>query len=145
MGFKQDLDFGIIYEKKAIEYYKNLGYDIKHIHGYHKEYDFEITKDEKTEYVEVKADRITHKTGNIAIEYLCNYKPSGISTTTSHYYNYFVIKPNDEFDLYVIPTQDIRDLIESKEYTKILKLGKNGRNEVYLFKKEVFKNYLIDM
>ena len=39
----------------------------------------EIFKDGKL--IEVKSDRLAHKTGNVYIEYECRGKPSGIATT----------------------------------------------------------------
>ena len=41
--------------------------------------------------VEVKTDRMAHKTGNIAVEYECGGKPSGISKTEADYWA-FIIK-----------------------------------------------------
>jgi hypothetical protein len=43
--------------------------------------------------VEVKTDRETHRTGNIVVEFECNGKPSGISTTEADYWA-FVIDGN---------------------------------------------------
>jgi hypothetical protein len=40
--------------------------------------------------IEVKTDRIAHKTGNIFIEYYSRNKPSGISTTDANYWVYII-------------------------------------------------------
>lgn len=40
--------------------------------------------------IEVKRDRVAHKTGNIFIEYESRGKPSGIATSKSDYYAYYV-------------------------------------------------------
>lgn len=50
------------------------------------------------ENIEVKTDRLAHRTGNIFIEYECRGKPSGIATSTATYWIYRV----DETDSAVI-------------------------------------------
>ena len=42
----------------------------------------------KGKKVEVKTDRMTHKTGNVFIEYESRGKPSGIATTDADYWVY---------------------------------------------------------
>lgn len=44
--------------------------------------------------VEVKTDRMAHKTGNIAVEYECRGKPSGISTTEADYWAFIIYSGN---------------------------------------------------
>jgi hypothetical protein len=44
------------------------------------------------QFIEVKTDRLAHKTGNIFIEYECRNKPSGIATTTATYWIYKIDK-----------------------------------------------------
>jgi hypothetical protein len=59
-------------------------------------YDLEIGKDMEGRLaeilghkrIEVKTDFIAHRTGNLAIEYECRGKPSGISVTDADYYAY---------------------------------------------------------
>ncbi len=55
--------------------------------------------------VEVKRDRVAHKTGNIFIEYESRGKPSGIATTQSDYYAYFI---NDVCVL--VETERLKDI-----------------------------------
>jgi hypothetical protein len=52
--------------------------------------------------IEVKTDRLAHKTGNIFIEYECRNKPSGLSTTTANYWIYRI----DEIDSAIIVPVD---------------------------------------
>lgn len=40
--------------------------------------------------IEVKTDFMAHTTGNIAVEYMCRGKPSGIATTHADYYAYII-------------------------------------------------------
>ena len=39
-------------------------------------------------FIEVKSDRLIHKTGNLFIEYKSRDKPSGLATTTANYWIY---------------------------------------------------------
>lgn len=57
--------------------------------------------------VEVKTDRIAHLTGNIAIEYEFNGKPSGISTTTADYWA-FVLGENSS--VIFVKTENIKEI-----------------------------------
>ena len=79
MTFYQDLEFGennerLVLKKVQVKYPK--AYKVE---GYCKEWDIFIP--EKKIGIEVKSDRISHKTGNIAIEYSYGGEPSGIETT----------------------------------------------------------------
>ena len=58
--------------------------------GKFKEYDI---INENTKY-EIKCDRWTMISGNIAIEHSCFGKPSGIETTESDFYIYYVLNKN---------------------------------------------------
>lgn len=141
MSFLKDLKFGNIYENKLCTILKNDRYVISK--GNFKEYDVILYNgDIETKY-EVKADRIGYKTGNIVIERECNKNLSGISTTEADFYAYFIIK-DDNFELYVIPVDEIRKVINEKKYAKIVKGGDNRNSELFIFKKEIFINYLYD-
>ena len=88
-NFAKQLSQGQEYEKKSLEY---LDYDdYKHDKKYRKEYDLIIIKDGKEIKIEVKSDRQASQTGNLAIEYECNRKPSGISSTEADFYIYFIV------------------------------------------------------
>ena len=143
MSFNLDLEFGNIYEKKLVDIIPNDSYIIKE--GYFPYYDVEITKDNiKTKY-EVKADRCAYKTANIAIEFKCNGLPSGISKTQADYYAYYIIKPYNLFELYIIPTQIIKDKINSLEYKRTIFGGDNKSSEMYIFGLNLFDEYKINV
>jgi len=139
MSFNSDLAFGNIYEKKLVELIPNESYLIKE--GYFPDYDVEITNNNIMATYEVKADRYTYKTNNVAIEFECNNSPSGIATTTADYYAYFVIKPYNLFELYIIPTNIIKSKIEEKEYKKVLLGGDNKRSRLYIMDLNNFLEY----
>ena len=143
MSFNLDLEFGNIYEKKLVDIIPNDSYIIKE--GYFPYYDVEITKDNIITKYEVKADRNTYKTGNIAIEYKCKGIPSGISKTQADYYAYYIVKPYNIFELYIIPTDIIKNKINSNEYKRIIFGGDNKNSEMYIFSLELFEEYKINV
>lgn len=143
MTFTTDLEFG---EKYEIELLKYLDYEkFKKPKGNFKPYDIKIYKDGKKIKYEVKADKLTYKTGNIAIEYQCNNKLSGIATTKAKYWAYFIIKDDESYDLFIIPKSVIEKSIENKEYKRIVSGGDGYRARLYLFDMDLFKNYSINV
>jgi hypothetical protein len=143
MSFKSDLEFGNKFEKEFVKVMKYPNYRI--MGGNFKDYDIEVNEEDKIVKYECKADRHTNKTGNICIEFMCSNKHSGISTTKSDYYAYFEVVDKDKYILYIIPTDIIRESITKKEYIKIMKGGNVFRAEFYLFKKEKFEKYKINL
>jgi len=138
--FINDLKLGQKYEKKLLEM---LSYDsFNHQCGYCKEYDFTITKDGITTKYEVKSDRRAINTNNIAIEYMCNDKPSGITTTEAEIYAYFIIKSSELFDLYLIPTKDLRQMINNKKYNRQVNGGDGWKSKMYLISLNDLQQYL---
>lgn len=141
MGFKDDLKFGSIYEKKLLNLIPNDQYKIMDYRFSF--YDLEIIKDDTNTKYEVKADRYTYKTNNIVIEYECRGKLSGINITQSDYYAYYVVNPNNKDDLYIIPTTDIKEYIENRNYKRIISGGDGGLSKMYIFDKNIFSKYII--
>ena len=139
MNFNLDLAFGNMYEQKLVDLLPKDSYIIKE--GYFPYYDVEITKDNITKKYEVKADRYTYKTGNIAIEFECNNKLSGISITQADYYAYYIVKPYNIFELYIIPTQTIKDLINERKFKRSIYGGDNKKSKMYIFDLEKFAEY----
>jgi len=140
--FNQDLKFGQSYENKTIEYFVNKGYkiiDTSFNKKCFKQYDLIVSNDDTEYKIEVKADRLAHKTGNICIEFECNNKLSGISVTEADYYFYYIINANT----YNIPTNIIKEYINDNKYTRIVKGGDKYLSNMYLFKMNLFHNYLI--
>lgn len=143
--FKQDLNFGQIYEKKALKYFKYDTY--KFSVGCCKEYDFEYTRNDRTKYVEVKTDKRAFKTGNICIEFESNKKASGISTTNCDYWVQFVLFPEDDIpgnkivreDVYKIPIKILKDLVAD---CKIVGGCENNKNKLFLLRISKIGKYL---
>ena len=137
MTFVKDLEFGNNYEIISLEYI-DRGEIMK---GNFKPYD--IIDRIGLKY-EVKADKLAYKYGNICIEYQCSNKPSGITTTESDYYMYFIVNPDSSYQLYKIPTNVIRRYILEKKYKRETKGGDGWRARMYLFDKNVFCDYIIN-
>jgi len=69
--------------------------------------------------IEVKTDRIAHKTGNIFIEYESRGKPSGLATTTANYWIYRL----EEIDTgIIISVKNLKEICrifyKNKQYLK---------------------------
>jgi hypothetical protein len=140
MSFIKDLKFGLKYE---LEFLKYINYDtFEQSKGNFKDYDLLITKDDIETKYEIKSDRLAYKTNHICIEYEFNLKPSGITTTTSNFYGYFIIK-NNCHDVYIIPTNYIKKSIEDKKYKKDMSGGDGKKAKFYLFDLTIFNEFLI--
>jgi len=137
MCFEEDLELGKKYE---LEFIKFKGFkEFKVMQGEFLDYDI-IADNIK---YEIKTDLKSQYTSNICIEFECNDKMSGINTSKSDYYGYFVLYENDEYDLYEIPTKKIKKYIRKNKYKKIKFGGDNGRSKFYLFDRSIFKKYKI--
>ena len=137
-NFINDLSFGKKYESILASYLQPFYTNINKIEVKFKEYD--LICDNEIKY-EVKSDRLSYKTGNVAIEYMCNNKESGITSTQSDYYGYFIIKSPDDYDLYIIPTEYIKNIIKDKKYKRTVKGGDGYKSQMYLFDLSIFKDY----
>jgi len=135
--FHEQLNQGQKYELESLKYldYDTYGHDKK----YRKEYDLVIIKGDKRIKIEVKSDRQASKTGNLAIEYECNKKGSGITTTEADYWIYFIVHENYE-ECYKIPIEDLRDLVKN---CRKVSGGDGMRSKMYLLNKKSCKDYLI--
>jgi hypothetical protein len=141
MSFRNDLKLGEFYERQLINHISST-HVMDKIKGRFSAYDVAVMDDFGREVkYECKCDRLAQKTGNLAIEYECNNKPSGISTTESDFYGYFIIREIG-YDLYLIPTEEIRTSIINKEYKRVVNGGDGWKSKMYLFELETFKKYL---
>jgi hypothetical protein len=112
-NFLNDLSFGKKYENLLATYLQPFYTNINKIEGKFKDY-----------YM------------------ICdNNKESGITSTKADFYAYFIIKNLDEYDLYIIPTEDIKTKIKNKDYKRTVKGGDGWRSQMYLFDLKVFENY----
>lgn len=133
-NFSNDLKMGQKWEKECEKYFDNIQYPPP---GKFSPYDF-ISNDVK---YEVKADRMSFKSGNICIEIECSNKPSGIMTSEADYYIYFSIGPNDDYQMYKIPINILKESIKGK---RTIMGGDFKRSKLVLIKLLEFKKYIIE-
>jgi len=139
-NFIKDLEFGKIYENKAM---KLINYKCFPSKGKCKEYDFYYIKDGKKIYIEVKSDKLACKTGNLCIEYKFKNNPSGISATKSDYWIYFICRHEQEDEIYIIPTNKLKEIIKL-DYCRSVSAGDNKMSKCKLVPKILLRDYLID-
>jgi hypothetical protein len=79
--------------------------------------------------IEVKSERdVWQKTGNIAIEYECYGKPSGINTTESDYWFHNLCIGDETFATLVFDTKSLKKL----DYKRSVSGGDNMASRMYL-------------
>lgn len=142
MSFHKDLRFGQKFEKLLLSLIPHDSHVLTC--GYCKEYDFKLIKDDKTTIYEVKADRRAYNTRNFSLEFECNGKPSGIKTTTADVYAYFVCKPMETYDLYIVPTSVLKQMIDDKKYKRLVHGGDGYKSHMYLIGLELLEKYRHD-
>ena len=106
--FDLDLQYGKVREKKIAEMLEN-------------------------KKIEVKSERdIWQKTGNIAIEYECYGKPSGIRSTEADYWFHNLCIGEDTFATIVFETKSLKRIIDKLDYKRTVSGGDNMASRMYL-------------
>lgn len=102
------------------------------------DYDILAEIDGKELKFEVKEDFMCVDTGNVALEFECRGKPSGIAISDADYYIYkLVMKNGPEYIMH--STKELKSMIEKKKYFRIVVGGDKGSNTMnYLFKYSAF-------
>ena len=136
MTWSKDLAMGEKYQRQFLDIVEHDSYEMPK--GCFKPYDIRITNKSDTFTVEVKSDRYAKRTGCIVIEFECNAKPSGITTTEADYWAYFIDGTQDYF---LIPTDRIRKAIEEKQYTRTVRGGDGMRAHLYIFPGSIFADF----
>jgi hypothetical protein len=98
--------------------------------------------------IEVKSERdLWMKTGNIAIEYECYGKPSGIAATEADYWFHNLCVGNKTFATLVFDVPSLRTIIDNLDYKRSVSGGDNNASRMYLlnlqklFSSDVIKAY----
>jgi hypothetical protein len=90
----------------------------------------EMLQDKK---IEVKSERdVWQRTGNIAIEYECYGKPSGINATESDYWFHNLCIGEDTFATLVFDTNSLKRIISNLDKKKSVSGGDNNAARMYL-------------
>ena len=80
--------------------------------------------------IEIKTERDWwYKTGNIALEYECNGKPSGISATQSDYWIHILAKGNKNHCMLVFEVSRLKKIINKYKDTHTRMVGDGGRSK----------------
>ena len=95
--------------------------------------------------IEIKTERDWwYKTGNIALEYECNGKPSGISATQSDYWIHILAKGNKNHCMLVFEVSRLKKIINKYKDTHTRMVGDGGRSKcVILPIKKLFDKEII--
>jgi hypothetical protein len=140
MGFTEDLQYGEEWERTAIA--KLHADTIRKMDGKFLYFDYIIYKNSIIELIEVKTDRYCIKSGNIAIEFKCNGKDSGITTSKADFW--LIVVPEETPVYYYIPTKILKDYIYKEYYTTIKTGGDGNRAFLYLFHRSIFTPFLLE-
>ena len=90
----------------------------------------EMLQDKK---IEVKSERgMWMNTGNIAIEYECWNKPSGINSTESDYWFHHLCVGDNEYCTLVFKTDVLRTIVKKLDTFKTVSGGDNKASKMYL-------------
>ena len=95
-----------------------------------------LTYEVKTDYFEKNWDE--NGTGNMAIEYKCRGKPSGIRKTKAMYFAYYIPNIRDK-QLWVISVEDLKNLLKDCVYRRV-----SGGETYYDSDEKVTRCFLID-
>jgi len=106
-NFKNDLKFGQEWEKKAFEALKKFKKNDDLTCTFNDDHRYDFITNENKKY-EVKTDRASWVTCNFYIEFWCNFKPSGLSTTEADYY---II--TNTIDFYLVAVDDLVSYINN--------------------------------
>lgn len=98
--------------------------------------------------IEVKSERgMWTRTGNIAIEFECYGKPSGISTTEADYWFHNLCIGDQTYATLVFDVPSLRRIIDNLDYKRKVYGGDNNASRMYLvniqklFSTDVIKAY----
>jgi len=141
--FKKDLQDGQLAEREAIE---KLQVHFPEISDFKqsdtKDYDIQGILDGQPVTFEVKNDLMAHKTGNVAIEYKCRGKASGLSTSKA---DYWIYKFDNTFFLFKTDTLR-QQLFDKKNYFRLVTGGDIGSNtKMYLVKVKALRTWGMEL
>lgn len=135
-NFLKDLKTGQAAEDKVKDYFSAKGYKVSKNKSKDyktlKKFDLTINNIQ----VEVKNDIMAQRTGNLALEFECSNKPSGISTSTSPIWIYIIGK-----ELLIFPLKVLKFLFNQKSYSRIVSGGDKKRAKLALFKLSDLKEH----
>lgn len=133
--FDNDLQDGISAENLMLRIIRKKYPKAIRIKSYFKKFDIFVP--ETSQKFEIKYDRVSELTGNIAIEFEYDGKPSGIKTSEA---DYFIFVTNRK--AFIIKTDKLKKLIiETEMFLKVVKGGDNNKSKMYLIRINDFEKY----
>lgn len=139
-NFTADLSFGRESETHFANYFSNTSWTPTLAPNYKfPDYDVSISSGSSTITFEIKTDRWTPKTNNVAIEIGRDGEPTGLQTTKA---DYFVIRVKDIY--YGVKTSTLKQYIEDNaEFLRVKQVGDGERTTCVLLPFYEFKNMTV--
>ena len=122
----------MVWDLRFIKYNDDSAFDILFEDDEHNVVTYEV----KTDYFE--RDWGEGGTGNMAIEYKCRGKPSGIKKTKAMYFAYYIPNVQDK-QLWIISIEDLKNLLKNCRFRRV-----SGGETYYDNDEKVTRCYLID-
>ena len=115
-------------EKRMIKTKANKKFDIDLKYGQVREK--QVSNIFANKKIEVKTERDWWaKTGNIALEYECNGKPSGITATKSDYWIHILAKGKKNHCMLVFEVSRLKKIVKEYKDTHTRMVGDGGRSK----------------
>lgn len=139
-SFEQDLQQAANTEEQVAQWFADEGHEVIELNNDYR-YDIKVKlKTGAVVLIEVKEDFMCKRTGNVAVEFQCRGKPSGIETSLSDYYIYKVHTPDDT-ELLAISKRKLINLVDTEQYHSIKVGGDSGsETKMYLFSIDTIKD-----
>ena len=132
-NFRDDLPIAQETEKEVAKILQDKGAEIIEFNNDNR-YDIKIRWKGQEKTIEVKEDFTCQRTGNVGLEFSCRGKDSGIAVSKADFYVYKIHEPGNNVHFYMMKTSDLKKLIDSKFYHRIVNGGDIGSNSMnYLF------------
>lgn len=136
-GIQSDLKDGNKFEDYILDIVKKDYPDAVRMEGYFPDYDIEVPGKDIT--YECKFDRMSQKTGNLAIEFEYNKKPSGINKSKAVWWVYgYFNKKNSKWMHAFIKTEDLKKQCDGY---RVVNGGDRWASKMYLIPVEDFEKF----
>jgi len=138
-SFEQDLLLAAKTEEQVAQWFSDEGHEVIELNNDYR-YDIKVKlKTGDVVLIEVKEDFMCKRTGNVAVEFQCRGKPSGIDRSEAAYYIYKIHTPDGE-GLFAVSSARLKKLIAGEKYHSIKVGGDNGsETKMYLFDIDTIK------
>lgn len=139
-NFKKDLEYARKGEMEVNKLLRKLGCKVIK-ENMDSRYDLKVQfpNFDGTVDVEIKEDLMCYSTDNVAIEFECDGRPSGITSTIAKVYAYILHCSDNTKKYILLSVKNIKKAIDEEKYICIADGGVNkNKSKVYLFELDVF-------